>query len=110
MDQIFIMLGAVMLIGVGLFILLRSAPKEILENEKEASFKIMGKLVFDPRILLLLPSQISGGFLLGLVLGSIPVVIAKNFGIGWVGILTSLFDLTLALVLITAGYLSDIKG
>lgn len=70
----------------------------------------MAKLARDPKLLLLVPNSVAGGFLLGLVLGAIPTAIERNFGIGWVGVITSMFHLTLALMLLAAGYLSDIKG
>ena len=108
---VFILLGLVMLIATTLTFLLDNLESRLKTITSEVqNFKLMRQLLFDPKILLLLPYTISGGFLLGLVLGLIPATIEKNFGIVWVGIITSIFHLTLALVLLGAGYLSDIKG
>lgn len=110
-DQVFFLLGTVMLAGVLLLLLLKNLQDNQEKVDQEVkNIPLMAKLVADPKILLLLPYNVSGGFLLGLVLGAVPAIIEKNFGIGWVGIITSFFHLTLALVLISAGYLSDLKG
>lgn len=50
----------------------------------------------DKKILLLVPNAIAGGFLLGLVLSTVPVLIKTKFGLQWVGIITSVWHLTLA--------------
>lgn len=109
-DQTFMLLGLVMLIGVGLLLFLTNIKdKEPVALESQ-NFKLMLKLAITPKVLLLLPFNLSGGFLLGIVLGAIPTIITKNFGIESVGFITSIFHLTLALVSLGAGYFSDIKG
>ncbi|MBI2020001.1 MFS transporter [Candidatus Daviesbacteria bacterium] len=108
-DQTFILLGAVMLLGVGLMLFLKEVPLDD-SLSSVSSLGVMVRYMVDPKILLLLPSGLAAGFLLGLVLGAIPAAISQNFGIEWVGIITSLFHLTLALILVTAGYWSDLKG
>lgn len=110
LEQIFILLGLIMLIGVGLFLFLRN-PDDLKTAEVIPGRTLvdMVRLVGDARILLLLPFSIAGGFILGLVLGKIPVLIEGQFGVAWVGIVTSVFHLTLGLSLIS-GYISDIKG
>lgn len=109
-DQTFIILGILMTTGILLLLLLKNIKKPNKEYSETKNLKLMYKFLFDLKILLLLPYSISGGFLLGLVLGAVPLSIEKNFGIFWVGVITSIFHLTLALVLLAAGYLSDIKG
>lgn len=111
-DGVFLLLGTVMLIGTALLLFLSEPTRETskVSVKESQNLKLMLKFVKDARILLLVPKSIAGGFLLGLVLGAIPAIIEKDFGIGWVGIITSLFHLTLASVLLLAGYLSDIKG
>lgn len=109
LDQIFIFLAILMLLGLILLFKLKDIKTDVLDLESK-NFSLMGKLLFSPKILLLLPYGIAGGLLWGLVLGAVPVYIENHFGIIWVGVITSLFHLTLALVLPVAGYLSDIKG
>lgn len=107
-SNVFLLLGTVMLFGT-FFLLFLNKIGTTESTEESKNFKLMAKMTVTPKVLLLLPSGVSAGFLLGLVLGFVPVLITKNFGIGWVGIITSLFHLTLAIALILAGYLSDIK-
>ncbi|PJC28312.1 hypothetical protein CO054_00815 [Candidatus Shapirobacteria bacterium CG_4_9_14_0_2_um_filter_39_11] len=110
-NQIFLLLGMLMLLGTSLlFFLGNLREKPALSQNEVHNFKLMVKLAQDPKLLFLIPHSVAGGFLLGLILGAIPTVIEKNFGLGWVGAITSIFHLTLILVLLPAGYLSDIKG
>lgn len=113
-EQAFIFLGAIMLLGVVLLGLLFKSVEEKRNVKKEIakpqSLKEMASFFRDRRVYLLLPRFVAGGFLLGLVLGSVPTVIEKNYSLGWVGLITSLFHLTIASSVLIAGYFSDIKG
>lgn len=110
-DNTLILLAFVMVTGTLLLLKLEivhdNAQTGVLLQQ---NFALMLKLIKDRTLLLLVPYSIAGGFLLGLVLGAIPATIEKNFGVVWVGPITSIFHLTLAVVLLLAGYLSDIKG
>lgn len=113
-DQTFLLLGFVMLGGTFLLTLLKKTRDKFQAPIKALNFKktltLMKDFVYDKRLLLLVPGSVAGGYLLGLVLGAIPAIIGKNFGIVWVGAITSIFHLTMALVTVLAGRLSDIKG
>lgn len=74
------------------------------------SLKRIFQMVIDRRVLLLIPNAISGGFLLGLVLSTVPVLIKTKFGLSWVGAVTSLWHLTLAFFSLGGGIVSDVKG
>jgi len=113
-DQTFLLLGVVMLGGTFMLTLLKKTGDNFQAPVMAPNFKktitLMKDFVYDKRLLLLVPGSVAGGFLLGLVLGAIPAIIGKNFGILWVGVITSIFHLTMALVTVLAGRHSDIKG
>lgn len=102
------------LVMVGGIVLLLKLPefkkKKTAESCPSASFKKILRMLNDKRVLLLIPQAISGGFLLGLVLSTVPVLIKTNFGLSWVGAVTSLWHLTLAVFSIGGGVVSDLKG
>ncbi len=110
-DNILILLGIVMAMGTLLLLKLENVSDDSqVDLSQRQNLSLMLKLVKDRALLLLVPYSVAGGFLLGLVLGAIPATIEKNFGVAWVGPITSIFHLTLAVVLLLAGHLSDIKG
>ena len=110
-DNSLILLGVVMAIGTLLLLKLENVRDDSQVGIQERqNLTLMIRLMKSPTLLLLVPYSVAGGFLLGLVLGAIPAAIGKNFGVAWVGPITSIFHLTLAVVLLLAGYLSDIKG
>ena len=109
-DQVFVLLGTVMILGTLLLFFLQNIKDE--ENFKATAFNFGPIIKFfkDPRVLLLIPHSAAGGLLLGLVLASVPLSIKENYGIEWIGVVTSVFHLTLAAFLFLGGYFSDIKG
>lgn len=110
-NKIFLLLGTIMLSGILLLLALKKSPKDLYQaSSTKQDIKAQVLFLKNPKVLLLLPKSIAGGFLLGLILGAIPVIIEKNYGIGWVGIITSLWHITIASFILWAGYLSDIKG
>ncbi len=110
-DNILILLGIVMITGTVLLLKLENVRDDSQVGiSQQQNLNLMLNLVKDRALLLLVPYSVAGGFLLGLVLGAIPAAIEKNFGVAWVGPITSIFHLTLAVVLLLAGYISDIKG
>lgn len=105
-NQTFIALGVIMLVGVAVLTLL----KEPKQEEKKEKAKLSASLHFDRRVALLLPLFVVPGIILGLILSAIPMMVQEIHGIGNVGWVMSIFHLTLAVVLFSAGKLSDIRG
>lgn len=111
LGTIYTLLGLVMTGGL---ITLSKLPRLQKKKGKNLSFpSSWGKILAmtkDKRVLLLIPNAVAGGFLLGLVLSTVPVLIKNEFGLHWVGIITSVWHLTLAVFSLGGGVISDLKG
>lgn len=111
-EKVYFSLGILMTIGM-LILLFIKAPEKSEAEEKEKIFKIIKKtltMLKEPKLLLTIPLSMANGFLLGLVLGAIPVTITKAHGIEYVGLIMPLFHFNLALSGFYSGRLSDKVG
>jgi len=111
-ESIYTFLGLVMLIGITILVLFLKEPaRERVETErKETSLLESFKLLKDKRVHLIFPYQAGNGFLFGLILGAIPKMISTYSGLQYVGVVTSLFYLTLSISGYFTGKLSDKFG
>lgn len=105
-NQAFVALGVMMLVGIVVLTLLKEPTKEGVEQTIDPGTN----LYFDRRVALLLPLFVVPGIILGLIAGAIPIMVQEAHGIENVGWVMSTFHLTLAVVIYSAGKLSDIKG
>ena len=110
MEIIFLLFGFIMALGSTTLFGLKIPPKKETKTPIFRPLRNTLKMLRNKKVLLLLPNAIAGGFLLGLVLSTIPVLIETNFGLQWVGLISSIWHLTLALFSLGGGILSDIKG
>lgn len=108
-ETIYLVLGGVMVLGTFLLTTIQEPVEK--EAVTPASKFVDGlRMLKDGRVLLLAPVSAGAGFLLGLVLGAIPTMIEKLYGLRLVGPITSTFHLTLAAGGYFAGRTSDRRG
>ena len=111
METIYLLLGFIMVFGlITLWGLKNPQRKKAKTYDLFFSLRNTFKMLKDQKVLLLIPNAVAGGFLLGLVLSTVPVLIETEFGLNWVGVITSIWHLTLAFFSLGGGILSDIKG
>lgn len=111
-DQVYLVLGGIMIIGA-LILLLLKAPRESGPREEEKILSILRKtlaMLKEARLLLTIPLSTANGFLLGLILGAIPASITKSYGIEYVGLTMPLFHLALSFSGFYSGKISDKIG
>lgn len=112
-EEIYLSLGSIMIIGMLTLLLLKVPTKEVKLEEKEKVAQIVKKTLLmlkEFKLLLTIPISVANGFLLGLVLGAIPASITRAYGIGYVGLTMPLFHFTLSFSGFYSGKLSDKIG
>lgn len=108
-ETIYLVLGSVMVLGT----LLLTTLQERTEEDTGVSASNLAddlRMLKDKRVLLIAPFTVGAGFLLGLILGAVPVSIGKLYGLRYVGPISSSFHLTLAFAGFLSGKLSDRRG
>ncbi len=109
-ETVYLGLGSIMSIGFLALFFLKIPPKK---TEEEKILPVIKKtlLMFkESKLLLTIPTLVANGFLLGLVLGAVPVSITKTYGIEYVGLIMPFFHFTLAFSSLCSGRLSDRIG
>ncbi len=107
-EAIYLVLGGVMVVGTLLLTTLGEQTDEVTIQSSSITKDL--RMLKDKRILLIAPFTIGAGFLLGLILGAVPVSIGEIYGLRYVGPITSTFHLTLAFAGFLSGKFSDRRG